>query len=113
MFTNATTVTGPLSKEEIAIRSSIGFFLFVPSGYDERVLEECGLRLLQREDVTAAMAETAERRRAARERHATALSEIEGATTYAGQQEFLGVAACLARERKLSRIAFVAEKPAY
>lgn len=35
VFTDPVTVTGPLTAEEIAIRSSIGFFLFVPQGTDE------------------------------------------------------------------------------
>jgi hypothetical protein len=36
-------ITGPLSNAEIAIRSSAGFYLLVPQGYDEKSAQ-CGLR---------------------------------------------------------------------
>ena len=110
LFTDPITVTGPLTNAEIAVRSSIGFFLFVPRGYDERVIEQSGLRLLVNEDVTANMAEVAERRRAARASRAADLREIEGDQTYEGQQEFFAVASRIAKEGRLSRFLFVAEK---
>ncbi len=110
LFTDPITVTGPLTKTEIAVRSSIGSFLFVPNGYDQRILTECGLRLLVCEDVTANMATIAARRGAARAKHSAALRKIEGEQTYAGQQEFFEVAARVARENRLSRFLFVSEK---
>jgi cyclopropane fatty-acyl-phospholipid synthase-like methyltransferase len=110
LFTDPITVTGPLTADEIAVRSSIGFFLFVPRGYDETVISQSGLRLLACEDVTANMAEIAERRRAARAAREAALREIEGDQTYEGQQEFFAVAARIAREGRLSRFAYAAEK---
>lgn len=110
LFTNPVTVTGPLTNAELAVRSSIGFFLFVPFGYDESVIVQCGLRLLASKNVTANMAEVAERRRAARASRSTALCEIEGDQTFEGQQEFFAVTARVAREGRLSRFAYVAEK---
>src|SRR5215831_7457473 len=38
LFTDPIIITGPLTAAEIAVRSSIGFFLFVPLGYDEQVI---------------------------------------------------------------------------
>ena len=111
LFTDPITVTGWLTAAEIGVRSSIGFFLFVPKGYDETVLSECGLRLLWHENVTANMATVAERRRAAREIRSAELRDIEGNETYEGQQEFLAVASRLAMEKRLSRFVFAAEKP--
>ncbi len=52
VFTDPITLTGPLSNEEIAIRGSLGFFLFVPADYDEQVIKDAGLELLRREDST-------------------------------------------------------------
>jgi len=46
LFTNPVTVMGPLTSEEIAERSSAGFMLFVPEGYDKEVIAQSGLRLL-------------------------------------------------------------------
>jgi hypothetical protein len=110
LFTDPIIVTGALSNAEIAVRSSIGFFLFGPAGYDDQVLAKCDLRVVVKEDVTSNMAKVAERRRTARASRGQALREIEGVETYDGQQEFLGVAARVAQERRLSRFAYVSEK---
>ena len=110
LFTDPITVTGPLTKDEIAVRGSIGFFLFVPAGYDEKVVADCGLKLTTREDVTQNMADLAERRRRARESREKFLREIEGDDSYEHQQQFFEVAARIAKERRLSRFLFVAEK---
>jgi 2-polyprenyl-3-methyl-5-hydroxy-6-metoxy-1,4-benzoquinol methylase len=111
LFTDPITVTGPLTNHEIAVRGSIGFFLFVPVDYDRTVIAQCGLRLLVCEDVTANMAEMAERRGAARASRSHLLREIEGAETYDGQQTFFAIAARMAKERRLSRFLYVVEKP--
>jgi ubiquinone/menaquinone biosynthesis C-methylase UbiE len=112
LFTDPTTITGPLTFEEIAVRSSIGKCLFVPTGYDEQVMTECGLRVLVREDATENMAQIAQRRAAARAKRSEDLRKIEGNESYEGQQEFFTVAARIARDRRLSRFLYVAEKPA-
>jgi 2-polyprenyl-3-methyl-5-hydroxy-6-metoxy-1,4-benzoquinol methylase len=111
LFTDPLIVNGPLTNAEIAVRSAAGFYLFVPPGYDEQVLVQCGLRVVVSEDVTQNTAEIADRRRVARELHAQALREIEGNQAFAAQQEFLTVASRLAKEGRLSRFVFVAEKP--
>jgi 2-polyprenyl-3-methyl-5-hydroxy-6-metoxy-1,4-benzoquinol methylase len=111
LFTDPITITGPLTKEEIAVRSSIGPFLFVPADYNPRVIAECGLRLLVCEDVTRNMAELAERRAAARASRSNVLRQIEGDQVYNDQQEFLNIAARIARERRLSRFLYVSERP--
>ncbi len=110
LFTDPTTLTGPLTNAEIAVRSSAGFYLFVPYGYDESVITKCGLQLHVSEDVTANMAKVAEARRAARASRSAKLREIEGDQAYDGQQEFLAVAARVAREGRLSRFVYVASK---
>jgi SAM-dependent methyltransferase len=110
LFTNPTIVTGPLTGDELRVRSSIGFFLFVPAGYDQAVMEECRLRLEICEDATENMATMAERRRAARAKCEVQLREIEGDASYNGQQEFFEVASRIARQGRLSRFLFVAEK---
>ena len=110
LFTDSTVITGPLTKEEIAVRSSIGYFEFVPPDYDRRVLEECALNILMFEDVTQNMADVAERLHRAREGKAVELRKIEGDNSYQGQQIFLDVTARIAREKRLSRSLYVAEK---
>ena len=110
LFTDPITVTGPLTNEEMTVRTSAGFYLLVPHGYDERTIAACGLRLLACEDVTANMARVAEARRVARESRSTALQAIEGDQRYKEEQNFLWVAARVAREGRLSRFVYVAIK---
>jgi SAM-dependent methyltransferase len=110
LFTDPVTVTGPLSNAEAAVRSSAGFYLFVPHGYDEAVIARCGLHLLACEDVTGNVVKMAEARHAARKLRSVDLCEIEGGPAYERQQEFLAVAARLAREGRLSRVVYVSQK---
>lgn len=106
VFTDPIVITGPLTNEEMAIRSSIGFFLFVPPGLDERLLEGAGFEVLEVADRTENMARMAQRWYEARQGRAAALRHVEGEATFDGQQRFLQVAASLAAERRLSRFAF-------
>jgi SAM-dependent methyltransferase len=106
VFTDPIVVTGPLTNEEMTIRSSIGFFLFVPPGVDERYLGEAGFDVTDVVDRTENMALTAHKRMQARQRYAKDLRQIEGDETFEGQQRFLETASQLAAERRLSRFAF-------
>jgi 2-polyprenyl-3-methyl-5-hydroxy-6-metoxy-1,4-benzoquinol methylase len=110
LFTNPAVVTGPLTNAEIALRGLSGFYLFVPSGYDERVIVQCGLRVAACEDRTPNIAELAQRRKNARESRSVALRRIEGDAVYENQQTFLSLVAQLAQEGRLSRFVYVAEK---
>ena len=111
LYSDATVVTGPISSEEIALRSSIGFFLFAPKGENERLLAEAGFTLLAVEDLTASPAVIAQRRREARERHREELVEQESDGEFAGLQRYLAYASRLAAEQRLSRFIYLAEKP--
>jgi len=110
LFTNPITVTGPLTNEEIAVRSTAGFMLFVPKDYDKEVVAKSGLRLLECRDVTANVAEIAEKRRVAREKRSAAVCQVEGDRTYEAQQKFLAMTSRLAAEGRLSRFVYVSEK---
>lgn len=110
LFTDPVVVTGPLSRAELARRSSIGFYLFVPPGCDERLAAGAGLPVVRVEDLTDNMAEIAARWRAARQRRAPLLRQVEGATTFEAQQAFFAVAERTARERRLSRFAYLAAR---
>lgn len=110
MFTDALVITGIVSHEEIATRSSIGFYLFVPPGVNERLLEAAGFALLGVEDVTQNAADIARRRHDARERHRDAMIAREGQANFDGLQHFLMGVHTLSAERRLSRYAYIAEK---
>jgi hypothetical protein len=110
LFLDPVVVTGSESSDDLAARAAIGFFLFVPAGENERLLEAAGLTVLAVEDTTESMAAIAQRRAQARALHAVALRETEGDEAFDGQQRFFETAPRLARERRLSRIAYVAER---
>ena len=110
LFTDPVVVTGPLTNSEIAARSSTGFYLFVPPNYDERIIAASGLHLRVAENLTPNMANIAERRRAARAANEEALCQVEGREEYDRQQEFLAIVARAAREDRLSRFVYVADK---
>jgi hypothetical protein len=68
--------------------------------------------LLRREDVTVNAAVVAGRWHRSRHRHREALLEIEGEERYEGLQKFFAAVHRLTSERRLSRIAYLVEKPA-
>jgi hypothetical protein len=47
----------------------------------------------------------------ARAKHAEAVRQVEGDEAFDGRQRFFAIAATLARERRLSRFVYVAERP--
>jgi SAM-dependent methyltransferase len=110
VFTDPIVVTGPLTNEEIAVRSSIGFFLFVPPSFDEDALTSAGFELIIMEDHTENMASMASRWHRARAARTADLRRIEGDARFEGQQRFFEVAARLAGERRLSRFAYCARR---
>jgi SAM-dependent methyltransferase len=110
-FTDPLTVTGMLGSDEIAIRTSIGYGLFLPVGENERLLAAAGLNVVTVEDTTESKAAIARRRHEARAQHEESLREVEGDQTFEGRQRFFDVAATLAGERRLSRYVYVAAKP--
>ena len=110
--TDPGVITGPVSNEELAQRSAIGFFLFVPAALTEAWLAAVGRRLVCREDVTENAAQVAGRWDAARQKHQAELTQIEGAERFEALQHLAWAAHTLTRERRLSHFAFLAEKPA-
>ena len=110
LFTDPLTVTGPLTNEELATRSSVGFVLFVPAGYNKEVIAQSGLRLLVRKNLTTNMAEVAENRRAAREKRGAAIRQVEGNEAFTAQQNFLAMVTRLAHEARLSRFVYVSDR---
>ncbi len=110
LFTDPVTVTGLISSEEVAVRSSIGYFLFAPLNEDERLIEATGFTLLSKEDVTDNVTRISGRRHDARAAHAEDLVRLEGEETFRGAQQFLAMVHKLSSEGRLSRFAFLAEK---
>jgi SAM-dependent methyltransferase len=110
LFTDPLVVTGLLSSEEIAMRSSIGHMLFAPPGVDARLIQQAGLTLEREEDTTASVALIGERRVRAREARRAEVIALEGQETFDHLQRFYAMAWTLAGERRLSRHTFLARK---
>lgn len=112
LFTDPVVITGPVTNDELALRSSIGLFLFVPAGINEQLIEKAGFRLLRQEDVTENAALVSGRWHRARQAHKEDLLRIEGEERFEGLQRFFEAVHRLTSQRRLSRIAYVVEKPA-
>jgi len=109
-FTDAMVVTGVISQVEIVTRTSIGFYLLVPPGENERLIRAAGFEVVAADDETAAEEVIAARWRSAREAHRTELLAREGDTNFESLQRFLACVHLLAAEHRLSRYCYVAKK---
>src|SRR5215216_6737896 len=110
LFTDPVVITGSISNEELAARSSIGFFLFVPLDVTKNLIEETGFKLIRCEDVTGNIELTSGRWHASRQKHRQDMIQIEGEERFDGLQKFFSTVHQLTSERRLSRFVFVVEK---
>jgi cyclopropane fatty-acyl-phospholipid synthase-like methyltransferase len=111
LVTDPVVVTGLVSREELATRSSTGHFEFCPPGLNEGLLAEAGFKLQPTEDATANEAAVSKRWHDARERRAAELVQLEGEETFAGLQRFLAAVNRLTSEGRLSRHVYLGRKP--
>src|SRR5262245_5328294 len=88
VFTDPVVITGVLDSEEIALRTAIGYFVFVPAKENEALLAGTGLTLVDVEDTTEQLAQIARQRWDARAEREHALRQIEGDTAFDGRQRF-------------------------
>lgn len=110
LFTDPVVITGPVSNEELAARSNIGFFLFVPLEVTVNFIKEAGFNLLRCEDVTGNIELISGRWHASRQKHREGLIRIEGEERFDGLQRFFSTVHQLTSEGRLSRFVFLAEK---
>ncbi len=110
LFSDALIIGGLISHDEIAARSSIGYYIFSPPGENERLMRQAGFRVLKVEDTTRNACDIAQRWREARETRKQQLIAIEGEANYAGLQRFLASVQLLTGERRLLRRLYVARK---
>ena len=110
LFTDAMVITGLISHEELATRSSIGFYLFVPPGENERLFRDPGFALRTVSDLTERAADVSQRWFDARAQHRETLLAMESAQNYDGLQRFLACVHTLSVERRLSRYSYLAKK---
>lgn len=113
VFTDPVVVTGAVTNDELALRSSVGLFLFVPPGLNEQLITQAGFDLIKQEDVTENAALISDRWHQARQSHKADLLRIEGEERFAGLQKFFDSVHTLTSEGRLSRIVYLVEKPGF
>ena len=110
LYTDPIVVTGIITNEEIAVRSSIGYFLFTPLNENERLLEAAGFKNILSRDVTENMSDISLKWFNARENRKDDLLKIEEEENYNGLQKFFRMVYTLSNEKRLSRIMYTATK---
>ena len=110
VFTDPVVVTGLVTNDELALRSSIGYFVFAPPGVNERLIEQADFSLLNAEDVTENAAMVSKRWLDARSEDREALIQLEGEERYEGLQRFFEMVHRLTSERRVSRFAYHLQK---
>lgn len=110
VYTDPIVVSGILTNEEIAVRSSIGFFLFVPAGINEMLLKAAGFKKITSKDVTGSMAIISLKWFRAREKRKRQILKTEDKNNFYELQDFFRMVNKLAAEKRLSRIMFTAVK---
>jgi SAM-dependent methyltransferase len=111
LYTDPVVVSGLVSNEELATRSSTGYFEFCPPGVNEELIRQAGFELVRAEDGTPNEAEVSRRWHDSRQQHAAELIRLEGDATFAGLQRFLSTVHRLTSQRQLTRFAYLARKP--
>ncbi|MEO8061184.1 MAG: class I SAM-dependent methyltransferase [Pseudomonadota bacterium] len=109
VFTDPVVMTGLVTNDELAQRSSIGLFVFAPRALNEELIVSSGFTLVEQLDMTENAALVSRRWQEARQRFRRDLLLIEGEERFEGVQKFLAAVHRLTRERRLSRIAYVVE----
>ncbi len=86
-----------------------GFSQFCAPGFNERIIERAGLVMVETENRTAALLENATGRLTARQKHASELEQVEGASGFARYQDYLRSVIAMAERGALSRMMYLAE----
>ena len=110
LFSDALVVGGMISQEEIATRSSIGFYVYSPPGENERLMERAGFCRIRATDTTENAAQIAKQWRDAREKRKEELVAAEGSANFEGLQRFLSCVHVLTSEKRLLRYLYFASK---
>ena len=112
LFSDALVIGGIVSEQEIAARSSIGYYEFSPPGENERLLRAAGFEILRVTESSVAAAEIAKRRRDSREKYKADLVAAEGESNFQGQQRFLTCVHKLSSEKRLLRFVYLSRRTA-
>ncbi len=113
LFTDAMIITGAITSYQLSTRSSIGLYLFLPPGENERLMREAGFDLISSADLTSNAAAVSKRWHDARASRRDDLVRIEGEPTFEGLQRFLDCVHAVSETHVLSRFVYAGRKDGY
>jgi len=109
LFTDAGVVTGSISDDEIRRRAFHGSTQFCPLGFNERMLELTGFRLIECIDRTGNLLKNATGRLRARLSHRADVEQLEGHEYFERQQRYLETVVDLSQRGAMSRMMYLVE----
>ena len=109
LITDAGVLTGAMSSEEARLRSVHGFTQFTAPGFNQRMLEQSGFRLLEVEDRTLSTLQVATGRLSAMMAHREELVRAGGSSEFELQRGYLETVIELSRRGAVSRRMYLAE----
>jgi ubiquinone/menaquinone biosynthesis C-methylase UbiE len=110
LFSDAVVITGLVTNEELATRSSIGYYVFAAPRSNEKLIAKAGMELLSASDTTANVAAISKRWHDARAARRAVLTPIEGEPNFLGLQKFLQCVHTTSSEKRLSRFLYFGRK---
>lgn len=110
LFTDCMVLAGPVSSEELAVRTWAGASWLTPHGENERLLEAAGFELLSSEDLTESVVAVARKQEEAFGKYREEIVNNLGEGIYDGLANSTAMAGRLAEERRLIRLAYLARK---
>ena len=110
LFTDACIVNGPLSDEDIRIRSHYGMSHFVPDGFNEATLNAAGFELVKKEVRTQGLVAICRGRHKTREKYKKELICDFGAEAFEHEQCYLKKLVDLYSNQTLLRYVYLARK---
>ncbi|MEO7966097.1 MAG: methyltransferase domain-containing protein [Gemmatimonadaceae bacterium] len=112
LFIDAGVVTGAISNDEAQLRSANGLSHFVAVGYNESLIAAAGLQLIETEDRTESVVRVANDRLRALHTYRKELDAMTGREAQARYEQYLQTVHALAARRALSRLMYLAMRPA-
>lgn len=110
LFTDAGVLTGMISSEEVSPSGQVGSGHLVPPGLNERLIQQAGFQLLRAEDLTASVEQIAERICEGLTRHREKAVELLGGEIFNALESHYRSKHLQAKERRLSRFMYLAQK---
>ncbi len=109
LFTDGGVLAGSISSEEVRERSAHGYTQFAAPGWNQKLVESAGFRLIETENRTGSMLNNARGRLAAIRTHRLELEQVLGVAGFSRQERYLKTVVGLSLRGAVSRLMYLAE----